>query len=203
MAIKIGAQQSWRDRLSDRGWKSSKTESGCTAVSNYCCDNHLAVNRSFTASLLDHSRAKRVNGLVKLSRTAVHKVGWLAVLLLVIGAYRSSSRGSKPYIAATKILNQSGGKYSIEGSGYEWSERVSLNIQNVPLQQPTGWHLGTTVAVNGRFSFETEDFHCVRVDDPRLREQYNKQKVIFVGTGLSSGRTASVMDTAGGVLMCP
>jgi hypothetical protein len=140
---------------------------------------------------------------VKLSRTAVHKVGWLAVLLLVIGAYRSSSRGSKPYIAATKILNQSGGKYSIEGSGYEWSERVSLNIQNVPLQQPTGWHLGTTVAVNGRFSFETEDFHCVRVDDPRLREQYNKQKVIFVGTGLSSGRTASVMDTAGGVLMCP
>ena len=80
---------------------------------------------------------------------------------------------------------------------------MSLNIQNVPLQQPTGWHLGTTVAFNGSFSFETEDFHCVRVDDLRLREQYDEQKVIFVATGLSSGRTASVMDTAGGVLMCP
>lgn len=140
---------------------------------------------------------------MKLSRTAVHIVGWLAVLLLVIGTYKSSGWGSKPRISVTKVLDKSGGRYTIQGSGYEGNEKVSLNIQNVPLQQPTGWHLGSAVAVDGSFSFQTEGFHCVPVDDHHLREQYNKQKVIFVATGLSSGRAASVMDTAGGVLMCP
>lgn len=140
---------------------------------------------------------------MKLSRTAIHIVGWLTVVLLVIGAYKSSGWGAKPRISVTKVLDKSGGQYAIRGSGYEGNEKVSLNIQNVPLQQPTGWHLGSTSAVDGSFSFETEDFHCVPLDDPRVREQYNKQKVIFVATGLSSGRAASVMDTAGGVLMCP
>ena len=140
---------------------------------------------------------------MKHSRRAVHIVGWLGALLLLLLTYKASGWWLRPRITVTKILDQTGGMYSIEGTGYEGNEKVSLNIQNVPLQQPTGWHLGRTAAINGRFSFETEDFHCVRVDDPRLRGQYGKQKVIFVATGLSSGRAASVMDTAGGVLMCP
>ncbi len=149
------------------------------------------------------SVAQRGKGFVKHSRRAVHIVGWLGALLLLLLTYKASGWWLRPRITVTKILDQTGGMYSIEGTGYEGNEKVSLNIQNVPLQQPTGWHLGRTAAINGRFSFETEDFHCVRVDDPRLRGQYGKQKVIFVATGLSSGRAASVMDTAGGVLMCP
>ena len=80
---------------------------------------------------------------------------------------------------------------------------MSLNIQNAPLIQPGGWHLGNASSVNGRFSFQTENFRCVHVDDRRLSEQYKTQRVIFVATGLSSGRATTAMDTAGGILMCP
>jgi len=80
---------------------------------------------------------------------------------------------------------------------------VSLEIKNAPLTQPSGWQLGNTSAANGTFSFQTEDFRCVRVDDPKLRETYKKQRVIFVATGLNSGQVATVVDTAGGILLCP
>jgi hypothetical protein len=126
-----------------------------------------------------------------------------AVVVLVVAVYEFYATTSTSHITVEKILASTGGKYSIQGSGYDADETVSLEIKNAPLTQPSGWHLGNASAANGTFSFQTEDFRCVRVDDPKLREKYNKQRVIFVATGLNSGHVATVVDTAGGILLCP
>jgi hypothetical protein len=125
------------------------------------------------------------------------------VLVIAVAVYEFYASTSKPHITVEKIFESTGGKYSIHGAGYDPDETVSLEIKNAPLTQPSGWHLGNTSAANGTFSFQTEDFRCVRVDDPKLREKYKKQRVIFVATGLNSGHVATVVDTAGGILLCP
>jgi hypothetical protein len=125
------------------------------------------------------------------------------LLLAVMGAYEFNASRLQPRITVEKITDTTGGKYSINGSGYEGNEMVSLEIKNAPLTQPSGWHLGNALAAHGKFLFKTEDFRCVRIDDPHLREQYKRQRVIFVATGLRSGHAATAVDTAAGILMCP
>jgi hypothetical protein len=125
------------------------------------------------------------------------------LLLAVMGVYEFNAARLQPRIRVEKMTDQTGGMYSINGRGYEASEVVSLEIKNAPLTQPSGWHLGNALAVQGKFSFKTEDFRCARVDDARLREQYKSQRVIFVATGLRSGHAATAVDTASGILMCP
>jgi hypothetical protein len=137
------------------------------------------------------------------SRTAIATIGLLVALVVMVEAYRFYSTRSKPSITIEKILEATGGKYSIAGAGYDRDETVSLEIKNAPLAQPSGWHLGNAAAANGRFSFQSEEFHCVRVDDSKLRAEYKKQRVVFVATGLNSGAVATAVDTAGGILMCP
>lgn len=127
----------------------------------------------------------------------------VVALVVVVEAYRFYASRSKPSIAVEKVLESTGGKYSITGAGYDGNETVSLEIKNAPLSQPSGWHLGNAAAASGRFSFQSEEFHCVHVDDPKLRADYRTQRVVFVATGLHSGNVATAVDTAGGVLMCP
>src|SRR5205807_4683238 len=107
--------------------------------------------------------------------------------LVLGGGYALRLRTVHAGITVTKLAESSGGSYSITGHGYQTGEIVSLEIKNAPLTSPGGWQLGMVRAAEGRFSFQTEDFRCVHVDDPKLREQYAQQRVIFVATGLSSG----------------
>ena len=130
-------------------------------------------------------------------------IGLFVTLVAMVEAYRFYADHTRPSIAVEKVLDSTGGKYSIAGTGYDGDETISLEIKNAPLIQPAGWHLGNTAAAHGRFSFQTENFHCVRVDDPKVRAQYQGQRVIFVATGLNSGHVATAVNTAGGVLMCP
>jgi hypothetical protein len=118
------------------------------------------------------------------------------------GSYESCAERSKPRIWVEKILDSTGGKYSIHGLGFKNGETVSLTIQNAPLMRPSGWHLGNTLAIDGTFSFQTEGFRCVRVDEEKPRENYSKQRVIFVATGLRSSLAATAADTAGEVFVC-
>jgi hypothetical protein len=136
------------------------------------------------------------------SRIEALAAGGLLVLLAVGGAFEFNLRKLQPHIAVEKVLDPAGGMYSIQGSGYEPNEMISLEIKNAPLTQPSGWHLGSTSAVKGKFSFKTEDFRCVRIDNPQLREQYKRKRVIFVATGLRSGQAATAVDTASGIFMC-
>ena len=135
-------------------------------------------------------------------------VGWRAGLASVVlvagvgGSYESCAERSKPRIWVEKVLDSTGGKYSIHGSGFKSGETVSLTIQNAPLMRPSGWHLGNSLAMKGAFSFQTEDFRCVRVDEENPRENYRKQRVVFVATGMNSGLAATAVDSAGEVFVC-
>ncbi len=139
-----------------------------------------------------------------LSQIAGWRAGLVAAVLVAGagGSYKSCAERSKPRIWVEKILDSTGGKYSIHGSGFKNGETVSLTIQNAPLMRPSGWHLGNTLSVEGAFSFQTEDFRCVRVDEDNPRESYRKQRVVFVATGLNSGLAAAAVDTAGEVFVC-
>src|SRR5258708_22201568 len=109
--------------------------------------------------------------------------GGLAAVVLVAGAggsYESCAERAKPRIWVEKILDSTGGKYSIHGSGFQNGETVNLTIQNAPFLRPSGWHLGNTLATDGAFSFQTESFRCVRVDEENPRENYRRQRVRFV-----------------------
>jgi hypothetical protein len=122
--------------------------------------------------------------------------------LVLGGVYALQVRSFHAGITVIKVASSAGGSYSITGHDYQSRETVSVEIKNAPLASPGGWQLGTACAVQGRFSFQTENFQCVHVDDPKLREQYAQQRVIFVATGLNSGYTASRVETAGGIFVC-
>ena len=122
--------------------------------------------------------------------------------LVLGGVYVLRLRTSHAGIAVSKTPDSSGGSYSIAGHDYQVGETVSLEIKNAPLASPGGWQLGMVRAAEGKFLFHTETFRCVHVDDPKLREQYAQQRVIFVATGLDSGYTASRVETAEGVFVC-
>lgn len=107
-------------------------------------------------------------------------------------------------IAVTKLPSQTGGKYAISGKGFAGNELVRLEIQNVPLKQPSMWQLGTASTVNGSFSsFETEEFRCIYVKEQQQRDQLKSQQIRFVATGVTSNYSASAVDTAGGIIICP
>jgi len=122
--------------------------------------------------------------------------------LVLGGVYALRIRSVHAGITVTKVVGPAGGTYSITGHDYQAEEVVSVEIKNAPLASPGGWQLGIARAIHGRFSFQTEDFKCVHVDDPRLRKQYAQQRVIFVATGLNSGYTSSRVETAEGTLVC-
>ncbi len=128
-------------------------------------------------------------------------LGGLALLLVLAAGYQLYSAG-RPQLQITKLASAGGGRYAIRGADFQPGETVSLEIKNAPLGPPSGWHLATLTAGDGQFAFTTEDFRCVRVDDAQLRRQYNRQRVIFVATGLTSGRAASATETAAGILVC-
>ena len=138
------------------------------------------------------------------STTAMQVLG---VLILVGGGFSACDNVKKvnPQITVTKILDldQTGGRYWIQGTGYDGNEFVSLEIKNAPLKQPSSWHLGSAQAANGNFSFKTEDFRCVYVSDQMKRDQYKNQQLTFVAQGQTSHWSTSAVDTANGVLICP
>ena len=123
--------------------------------------------------------------------------------LVLAGVYALRLRSIHAGITVTKLTEPFGGRYSITGHGYQTGEMVSLEIKNAPLTAPGGWQLGMARAADGKFSFHTEDFPCVHVDDAKLREQYAQQRVIFVATGLTSGIATTRVETAGGIFVCP
>jgi hypothetical protein len=107
------------------------------------------------------------------------------------------------HISVTKRPSQTGGKYFISGTGFAGNESVRLEIQHAPLKQPDTWQLGTASAVNGSFSFETEEFRCIFVADEQKRDQLKNQQVTFVATGVTSHYSASAVATANEIIICP
>lgn len=109
-----------------------------------------------------------------------------------------------PHITVTKVPDQTGGKYSISGTGFAGNDNlVRLEIQNVPLKQPNTWQLGTAPVANGNFSFQTEDFRCQYVSDSGTRDKLKNQQVTFVATGVTSHYNASAVATANEIFICP
>ena len=106
-------------------------------------------------------------------------------------------------ITVTKLPDQTGGRYSISGTGFAGNELVRLETQNVPLRQPDTWQLGTASAVNGSFQFQTEDFRCTFVADQQIRDKLKNQQVTFVATGVTSHYNASAVATANEIFVCP
>jgi hypothetical protein len=130
-------------------------------------------------------------------KTFIQALGLLSLLVVA---------GCKPInvqITVTKLPDQTGGKYSISGTGFSGNESVRLEIQNAPPKQPDTWQLGTASATNGSFSFQTEDFRCAYVADPQTREKLKNQEVRFVATGVTSHYSASAAATANQILICP
>src|SRR5260370_39878229 len=106
---------------------------------------------------------------------------WAGLAAVVLGAgaggsYESCVESRKPRIWVEKILDSTGGKYSIHGSGFQNGETVNLTIQDAPILRPSGWHLGNHLATAGAFSFQTERFPCVRVDEGDPREHYSRHR---------------------------
>ncbi len=130
-------------------------------------------------------------------KTFIQVLGLLSLLAVA---------GCKPinvHITVTKLPDQTGGRYSISGTGFAGNELVRLEIQNVPLRQPDTWQLGTASAVNGSFSFQTEDFRCTFVADQQNRDKLKNQQVTFVATGVTSHYSASAVATANEIFICP
>jgi hypothetical protein len=126
----------------------------------------------------------------------------LAFVIVLTGFLAINARHSKAMLQVQAQDGGKGGTFVISGTGFGMHETVSLEVKNTPLSSPSGWHLGTTETVNGQFSFHTEEFSCVHIDDAELREQYREQRVLFVATGLSSGQAATVVSAAGTAFVC-
>ncbi len=130
----------------------------------------------------------------------------LGLLSLLAGAGCNPNTPVNPinvHLTVNKLPDQTGGKYSISGTGFAGNEQVRLEIQNVPLKQPDFFGLGTASAVNGSFSFETEDFRCTFVQDQQNRDKLKNQQVTFVATGVTSNFSASAQATANEIFICP
>lgn len=130
------------------------------------------------------------------------RLALIAFVIVLTGFLAIHARRSKAMLQVRSQNGGAGGAFVISGKGFGMHETVSLEIKNAPLSSPSGWHLGTTETVNGQFSFHTEDFSCVHIDDAKLREQYREQRVLFVATGLSSGQAATVVSAAGTAFVC-
>ena len=105
-----------------------------------------------------------------------------------------------PHITVTKVPNQTGGKYSISGTGFAGNDNlVRLEIQNVPTYQPNTWQIGAAAVTNGNFSFQTQEFRCKYIKDPQLKNQ----QITFVATGQTSHYNASGVATASDIIFCP
>ena len=171
---------------------------------------NLQVNREFTAGLLDpdseaihsphkHTAAPNLGAdRVKKSVKLTLGLGVGALAMSTVFFWKPNTR-----IQVVKAATNDGGIYRVSGRGYEPGETVSLEIKGAPLSQPSGWQLGSIDAVNGTFSFQSEEFRCVHVEPAALREGYKHQSVIFVATGLRSGHVATAIETAEGPLICP
>jgi len=104
------------------------------------------------------------------------------------------------------MLDQTGGWLEIQGADFkgnkgDGNESVSLEIKAVALR--TDWALGNAAAVNGSFSFKTEDFRCNTVEDFTACNSYKDKQFTVVARGLTSGEIASAVSTASGVFICP
>lgn len=109
-----------------------------------------------------------------------------------------------PHVIVTKVPGQTGGKYSISGTGFGANDTlVRLEIQNVPTYQPDTWQIGTAPVANGNFSFQTQEFRCKYIRDPQTRDKLKNQQVTFVATGVTSHYNASAVATASEIIICP
>jgi hypothetical protein len=134
----------------------------------------------------------------------IQVVGLFSLLAVVGCPPPNPPPAPNPHITVTKLPDETGGRYSISGTGFAGSDQqVRLEIQNAPLKRPDTWQLGTAPAQGGNFSFQTEDFRCNRVDDQQKRDQLKSQQVTFVATGATSHYSASAVATANEIFICP